>query len=250
MVNKQILHVLKNIGLTDKEAKIYLSCIELGSSIVSKIAKKSGLNRVTSYDIIDRLVQKGYINSLTKDNIKYYNATDPEIILREASRHTQEFKSVVPDLKRLRGETVHPHIQYFEGVEGIKAIYADTLTSKTEILNYANSQEIRKFWPTYDTDYVEKRAHKKIYLKGIAPMDEYGEHVQEESKKFFREIRLVPKNKFNFTNEINIYDNKVAIASFKDELIGMIIESAEIANTQRAIFQMTWEFSNPAKAGL
>jgi len=54
---------------------------------------------------------------------------------------------------------------------------------------------------------------------------------------------LVSPEKFDFTNEINIYDDKVAIISFKNELIGMIIESTEIANSQRAIFNMCWQFS-------
>ena len=51
----------------------------------------------------------------------------------------------------------------------------------------------------------------------------------------------------DFSNEINIYDNKVAIISFKDDLIGMIIESSEIADTQRTIFKMVWEFANKFK---
>ncbi|MBI5755000.1 hypothetical protein HZA41_02155 [Candidatus Peregrinibacteria bacterium] len=84
---------------------------------------------------------------------------------------------------------------------------------------------------------------KKIHLRGIAPLDEYGIKVQQEDKKYFREIRRVSAKECNFSNEINIYDDKVAIVSFKDELIGMIIESSEIANTQRAIFKMAWEFS-------
>lgn len=242
-MNKTILHTLKNLGITDKEGRIYLACLEEGSSGVAKIARRAGLNRVTCYDILEKLLHKGYVNFLIKNNIKYFSATDPEIISAESHRHANDFKNILPDLRRMRGGIVHPHIQYFEGVEGIKTIYADTLSSKTEILNYANSQEIRKFWPTYDQDYVAKRVKKKIHLKGIAPMDEWGTKVAEESKKYFREIRLVPKDRFNFTNEINIYDNKVAIASFRDELIGMIIESSEIANTQRAIFQMAWEFT-------
>ncbi|MEK7545400.1 MAG: helix-turn-helix domain-containing protein [Patescibacteria group bacterium] len=243
MLSKHVGKILKNLGMSDKEAQIYIACLSLGSSVVAKISKRAQINRITCYDILEKLVQKGYVNFLNKKNIRYFSATDPEIIGREALRHANEFKEILPDLHRLKSGNVHPHIQYFEGVEGIKAIYSDTLTSKTEILNYANSQEIRSFWPEYDKEYVEKRAKKKIYLRGIAPSDEWGQHVQEESRKYFREIRLIPKEKYNFTNEINIYENKIAICSFGNELIGMIIESSEIANTQRAIFLMAWEFA-------
>ena len=242
-----IQNTLESIGLNGKEARIYLAALETGSSPVSKIASKAKLNRVTAYDILEKLVKKGLISFFTKNRIKYFTATDPEIMVEEFKKRAAELQKALPDLKRLHGDTIHPRVQYFEGLEGIKSIYADTLKSKTEILNYGNSQEIRSHWPTYDEDYVKKRAGLKINLRGIAIDDQYGRWVQSRDGENFREIRLVSKDKFNFTNEINIYDDKLAIISFKDELIGMIIESPEIANTQRAIFKMVWEFciSNP-----
>jgi HTH-type transcriptional regulator, sugar sensing transcriptional regulator len=239
MLNK----ILENIGLTGKEAKVYLAALEIGSNPVSKIGAKAKINRVTTYDILEKLTKKGLISSFTKAKIKYFTATDPEIVVQEYQKRIADLEKSLPDLKRLNGETTHPRVRYFEGLEGIKGIYRDTLTSKTEILNYGDSKEIRTHWPTYDEDYVMERANKKIYLRGIALDDDHGKRVQHSDEKYFREIRLVAKEKFDFSNEIHIYDDKVAIISFKDELIGMIIESHEIANTQRALFKMVWEFS-------
>lgn len=242
-MSKTLIPILTNIGLTDKEAKVYISLIEIGTNIVSRIAEKARINRVTTYDILKKLKEKGFISSFTKQKIKYFTATDPEIISSNFQQKTKAFSSSLPELKRLKGETAHPRIQYYEGLDGIKAIYEDTLTSKTEILNFSNSEEIRKIWPTYDKDYVEKRAKKRIHLKGIILADEAGKKVKTEDSLYFREMRLIPKDKYNFTNEINIYDDKVTIISFADELIGMIIESKEIAGTQRVIFRMVWEFA-------
>ena len=239
-----LFSIVKDIGLGPKEARIYLACLELGSSTVSDIADKSGVNRVTAYSILEKLIKKGFIHFLTKDGVKFFDATDPEIVKRELKRKISEFSHALPAFKRLRGEASHPKIQYFEGIEGIKALYADTLSSKTEILNYSNSKEIRDHWPNYDEEYVKERVRRKIYLRGISPLDEHGLRVQTEDKENYRELRLVPATEFSFTNEINIYDDKVAITSFKDiPLIGMIIESLEVANTQRDIFKMAWEFS-------
>lgn len=242
-----IIDVLKNLGLTEKEANIYLANLELGSSPVSDIAKQSHVNRVTTYDILEKLIKKGYINYFTKNKIKYFTAVKPDTIYKITHQRTNDLKNVLPELKRLHGETPHPTIRYFEGLNGIKAIYEDTLRSRTEILNYANSEEIREFWPDYDKEYVEKRAKKKIHLRGIAPLDEAGLKVQKENRKYYRNIKLIPRNKYNFSNEINIYDNKISIISFNEGLIGMIIKSAEIAETQRVIFKMVWEFAGQFK---
>ena len=72
--------------------------------------------------------------------------------------------------------------------------------------------------------------------------DEKGKIVHLQDQQYYRKMRLIPEDQFNFTNEINIYDDKVSIISFKDELIGMIIESNEISSSQRAIFDMCWKF--------
>ncbi len=235
--------VLQALGLTEKESKVYLANLEIGTSVVSKIAKKAKINRVTTYDILQKLTQKTLVSNYTKNKLKYFTATDPDELLKDYTNKLNTLEKSIPELRRLKGETKHPRIRYFEGIEGIKKIYEDTLTSKTEILNYANSAEIRKHWPEYDEEYVKQRFDKKIHLRGIAPLDDQGKKVQSEDAKYNREIRLIPGEQFNFTNEINVYDDKVAIISFNDELIGTIIESPAIANTQRAIFNMSWEFA-------
>jgi HTH-type transcriptional regulator, sugar sensing transcriptional regulator len=248
-MSKELLPILTAIGLTDKEARVYLSLIELGTSIVSQVATKARINRVTTYDILKRLKEKGLISTLTKNRLKYFTATDPEIVASSFEQRSKSLTDAVPTLKRLCGETAHPRIQYFEGLEGIKAIYEDTLSAKKEILNFSNSEEIRRYWPTYDKDYVKKRAKKHIHLKGVIPTDEAGKKVKAEDKLYNREMRLLPKDQYPFANEINIYNDKVAIISFSDELIGMIIQSKEIANTQRAIFQMCWDFAGGETTG-
>lgn len=235
--------ILQNIGLTDKESKIYLAALELGTAPASHIAKKSGLNRVTTYDTIDRLLQKGFITKHKRKGMLHFSATDPEIIALDFRARARDFRKAVPDFKRITGATSHPQVQYFEGLEGIKKIYLDTLSSKTEILNYADSEGIRRYWPEHDTEYVQKRIKKGIYLRGISPDDEHGQLVQKNDWDCHREVRLVPKDKFDFSNEINVYDNKVAIVSYGRNLVGMIIENSEIADTQRAIFKMAWEFA-------
>lgn len=239
-----LLTIVKNIGLGEKEARVYLACLELGSSTVAHVAARSRVNRVTAYDILSKLMRKGLVNTLTKGGASYYDATDPVAVEHDVRQRALQFRRALPALKRLAGDAIHPRIRYFEGLDGIKAIYEDTLSSKTEILNYSNSREIRTHWPNYDEEYVSKRAKNKIYLRGISPLDEHGKWVKARDRECFREIRLVNCEKFTFTNEINIYDDKVAIISYKDvPLIGMIIESMEIANTQRDIFKMAWEFA-------
>lgn len=246
-MDNDLIQILTNLGLSEKESKVYLATMQVGTGVVSQIGQNAKINRVTTYDILEKLKQKGLVSYFTKKKVKYFSALKPTAVLEEFEKRTNSLRLALPKFKRITGEMPHPRVRYFEGLEGIKAIYADTLTAKSEILNFSNSEEIRKQWPKYDAEYVQERTKKKIYLRGICPNDKSGEQVHSQDKKYNREMRLMPSDNFDFTNEINIYDDKVAIISFKDELIGMIIESNEIANSQRAIFNMCWEFTQLIK---
>ncbi len=223
---------------------MYLACLEIGENKVSTISKKSGLNRVTTYDILEKLSEKGIVSLVIKDGNKFYSAIPPTTLLKRTKDKLKNLEKALPILKKLSSKTSPPKIEYFEGIEGIKQVYADTLNAKSDILNYANSQLIREIWPEYDDEYVTARVQKKIFLRGIAPHDKYGLEVAAENKSSHRDIRLVPSDTFDFSNEINIYDDKVSIISLKHDLIGIIIENEDIANTQRSIFKMAWEFTN------
>ncbi|MBT4384988.1 hypothetical protein HOD30_04555 [Candidatus Peregrinibacteria bacterium] len=243
-LTSDLKNILIGIGLTEKETSVYLAALEIGESTASDIAQRAKLNRVSTYDILEKLMKRGFISAYIKNRIKHFAATDPDLIFTDIEKKCQNLKGALPELHRIHGKTKHPRILYFEGAEAIKKVYEDTLTAKTEILNYANSKLIRDFWPAYDEEYVKERVKKKIYLRGIAPSDPTGESLVQENKTSYREIRLIKAGPFTFSNEINIYDDKVSIISFgENEVLGMIIESKEIANTQRAIFMMAWSFA-------
>ena len=240
-----LLSVLTELGLTEKEAKLYLAALELGPSNVADLSLRAKVNRVSCYHVLEKLMERGYISTYTEDKNKIFAATDPDLIRQDFRDKYMDLKQALPDLRRLNGKTAHPRVRYYEGIEGIKKVYLDTLSTKSEILNYADSKSIRQVWPSYDKDYVNERVKRNIYLRGISPHDEHGVKVAEANASQHRDIRLVPPGKFAFHNEINIYDDKVSIISFgKDELLAMIIESREIAETQRAIFMLAWSFAN------
>lgn len=241
-------NILQDIGFSEKESRVYLACLQIEKPSVSLISKMAKINRVTAYDILEKLLQKGIVSQSLHNDVKIFEAIDPETLVYEYQVKSNKLKDSLPDFLRLKSNNPAPKIRYFEGIDGVKAIYEDTLTSKTEILNYANSVQVRNYWPEYDEEYVQRRVNKKIYLRGLTPDDEKGKKVVENNPKYYREIRLIDKEKYNFPNEINIYEEKVAIISWEQESpIGIIIQDKFIAQTQKAIFQMAWDFVEAKK---
>ena len=54
-----------------------------------------------------------------------------------------------------------------------------------------------------------------------------------------RESLTVPRDKFYFTTETNIYNNKVLIMSWKEKF-AILVESQEIADAQKKVFELAW----------
>lgn len=235
--------ILSRNGFSEKEAKVYLTCLSLGPSTVLEISRKAELSRGSCYDLLEEMTEKGYVSKLHKEKHLIFSPVDPDTLLQRTEENVRKLELALPELKGLFHKHARPRVRYFEGLDGVKQVYLDTLTATTEILNYANSREIRQHWPNYDEEYVAERCEKGIFLKGIAPDDEWGQAVQRDDAKCLRETRLLSAQDFQFTNEINIYDNKVAITSFQNDMIGILIESDAIADTQRDIFKMAWGFA-------
>jgi sugar-specific transcriptional regulator TrmB len=250
-MTKDLPHVLQAIGLVDKEAQLYLAGLQLGSAPASEYAKATGLNRITSYNMLEELVHRGQFTMVRKMRGKWYSPIAPEYLALEARKNADALQRSLPELRSLQGAQYRkPHVRFFEGLEGVRHVYEDSLSAQSEILNFANSAVVRKFWPDYDEEYVAQRVKRGIHLRGIAPDDAAGRRVHGEDKESLREIRLVPAKDFDFRNEINIYGHKVAICSFASgaqEMFGVIIESKEVAETQRQIFEMAWRYAGGKK---
>lgn len=247
MVSSALQHIIQSVGLESHEAKLYLIGLQIGAEPASEYAKKAKFNRVTTYNHLEDLVKRGIFSTIRKKRGKVYEPISPDKLSVEARKNVESLERVLPDLKAMMGKHHRtPRVRYFEGADGIREVYEDTLTAEGELFNFANSEIVRQFWKEYDIEYVKQRVKKGIYLKGIAPDDDAGRKVQGKDKESLREIRLVSVKDFPITNEINIYDNKVAIVSFSEdesELFGVIIESKEVADTQKQIFQMAWRYA-------
>lgn len=245
-MSKNIENILRAVGMSTRESKVYIAGLHIQSGPASEYAKATKLNRVTAYNTLEQLVQRGLFTKLQKQSGKHYSPISPDYLAEDARKNAESMERILPELRSLQGGSMRkPHVRFFQGWEGVQRIYEDTLTAQSEILNFAHSKVVRSCWKDYDTEYVQKRVEKGIYLRGITPDDAAGRKVHGLDTINLREILLIPTKDFDFTNEISIYDNKVAICSFESEpdVFGVIIESREVSKTQRQIFEMAWRYA-------
>ena len=238
---------LLNMGFSDKEAGVYLALLELGNGTVSQIARRAGINRTSGYHILDGLIAKGLATQSGKEPKHEYLPESPDKITKVIQKNLQKnqvylnvAKEAIPELQSLYKVGARPKIQFYEGKEGLAQVYENTLTSKETIRAYANIDDMHKALPDYFPEYYKRRAEKGIKIRAIFPKTPLAVERTKNNEAEARDSALVPADKYYFSPEINIYDDKVMIASWREKL-GIIIESAEIADAMKKIFELSWQ---------
>ncbi|MFA4942624.1 MAG: helix-turn-helix domain-containing protein [Patescibacteria group bacterium] len=242
----KIEDLLKQAGFLDKEISVFLTLLEMGQGTVSEISRKAKINRTTGYVILDSLANKGLASISGKEPKQEYMAESPENLAKYLNGQIEKQKSVVdkinkmiPELTSLYNVGDRPRVRFYEGLEGLKQVYEDTLTATEPIVAYAAFEDMHKTLPNYFPEYYKRRAKKGISIRGIVPATPLARERMKFSKDEAREMALVPADKYGFSPEIDVYDNKIMIASWREKL-GIIIESDEIADAMKKMFELAW----------
>ncbi len=246
---------IKKLGLSDKEARVYLAILELGQAPAAEIAVHGGINRATTYVIIEELRKKGLVSAFSKGKKTIFTAESPEqlsnlfeIEERKIKENFSGLKKILPDLKRLyesRGE--HPKVRLFEGSEGINSLREDILKTKTKFLyqilpldiveKYVLERKIQD--PAFAKASVCKEKIKKLYnipSKSIYCGKNSGIFSKKSSKAEYK--FLADK----FETEIIIYGEKIAFINTKKKPIGIIIDDSAVSQTIKIFFEALWKF--------
>ena len=167
--------VLEKIGLTKGEIRVYLALIELGESSSGAIIIKSKISRSKVYEVLEKLKEKGLVSEVIKQNIKYFQAGEPSVILnyikdkeRELKEQEQDFKKILPNLEEIQKiKEEKQEVKVFTGLEGIKTFwiwFLDQLNKGDEYLAFAFSKEATQ---EKSLIYMFNDFHKKRGEKGI-----------------------------------------------------------------------------------
>lgn len=240
----QYLQSLEKLGFNQKEQEVYFALLQLEKATANAIAQKSGIKRPTTYDILYRLQKQGFIYETQENKKRYFVAHQPEKLLDILENQRRDLKNDLPHLQSIfNTNPKKPKVAYFTGFDGIKQLYEDTLVSLKsgdEILAYVTNDTI-KYLEDYSLDYVRRRVAKKIKLRGIyQDTPELSKYLKDNAAQL-RTSKVANSKDFPLKNEINIYADKMIIITYAPEPFGVLIESKEIAQTQRAIFEMAWK---------
>ncbi|EKE14232.1 MAG: Transcriptional regulator, TrmB [uncultured bacterium] len=248
----KLFQLITNLGLDDKEARVYLAVLELGSETASKIAKKAEVDRVNSYNMLTSLKNRGLISEVEKSGVKYFSAESPEKLL-SLGKETKEkietnltmLQSFLPNFLSLykTGETRKPKVRFYEGKKGYLSVYKGILEDKPkEFLAIVNYAEFKKLVDVqYEEAWVKQRIKLGIKLRWLDFDSPSLRQERQEKNKKLRQIKFLP-NKYKCSGGLFIYPHKLIFFSTSEEFMAVVIENEELAKFSRMVFELLWKF--------
>ena len=238
---------LQKIGLSDKEIKIYLTCLRLGPSPVRKIAEAADINRGTAYDILRALINLGLISYYHKDKKQYFIAEDPEKLKstldqkqNDLEKVRQEIDQIIPELRSIYNKAgTKPVVKFYEGYSGIKIILQDVIHVLADVVDKQyyvySSSSIKEYLYGVYPEFSDERIAAGIAVKVIS-IGPGGEMRGLDQRKWLTKKESSP------TYTI-LYKGKMSIISVDQHSkpIGVMIEDANIYEAQKMVFESLWK---------
>lgn len=239
-----LAYQLQQFGLDDKETQVYLATLEIGHAPVQVIAQKAGIHRVTTYDIIEKLILKGLMGVVNKDKKRYFVAMEPEKILDSLHYKEQLFMDLMPELEALQNKGSNkPKVLYFEGRKAVWNAYLDRIRHKADLkenLMYGSSEKLLTIFPEEYKKFTNERIALGIKAKIIVEQSSSGLTEKRTATNQLREVKFLPAGK-NFSANTVIYGDRVMTISW-ESMLAVIIEDKNNANNQRTLFNLLWEY--------
>ena len=244
------LNVLKDLGLTDGEVRVYLALLELGSSTAGRIIEKSKISPSKIYDVLNRLIAKGIASYIMEGKIKNFMAAPPKNILNyierkenDLAQHKTEFKKIIPILEsKQKLDKKNFNAQIFEGISGLITVFDMSFEeSKKGDTVYAfgyppyASRLFDKYWRGYYSRCDKKGVMRKII---------YNYETWFLKKRSGRELtfnRHLP-NGISTPSLVLIFNDKVATVIITEEQkVCFLIQNKEVAYSYIQYFNFLWK---------
>lgn len=237
----QLAKILERYGFTKIQAKVYLACLELGFSSVQRISLRANLSRSTVYEALDALRRRGLVSVFEKRNIKYFSAESPRKIVSESQGIAQMLKAALPHFEAIESRAGRqPIIRFFQGKQGMIAVLKEILREAKEIRCFSSAEDLFETLDQYFPKFVSHRIKKRIPVRAILRESKKARERKELGPQQLRTVKIIP-SQYEHHGLIFIWQNKIAMFSFRGEMEVVVIESEELVSVQRAMFEYIWD---------
>ena len=254
----KIIEKIQKMGLSDKEAKVYLYLLTSQGGYPSKVATETRLNRSTVYKILTGLSIKGLATEIEHGKKIFYQLEPLSKLKRYIDYQVERAQTakesaikMMPELEELFAKADNPKVSFYKGKEQVIEAYLRHVQVEKpyRMTAFANVQYITKFLPEKIFNFYKKEKMRiGITARGVTSSSPYSHQFQKDIysnvKKSIRpELRFIPEQLFPFSAEMTMFDNnKVSIVKFDEQNpIAIVIEDKMVHDMMNMLFEFVWK---------
>jgi sugar-specific transcriptional regulator TrmB len=235
------LSVLKEIGLKDNEAKVYISLVKLSKVTATKLSKESKIERTLTYKILEELIEKGLATYSIENKKRYFTASDPEKILIDLKEKEHKLKELIPELKRISETPKEKEIkiEIYRGKVGIKNMINEIIMLKQDYIAIGGVMSFSNVFPYFDKYFFKKLKKLGIRERIIISEDDV---TPTTKNSIVSTIRYLP-SKYPLPATFGVIENKIGMIIWSEPFLGIGIENEDLAKTFKSYFEALWRIA-------
>lgn len=238
--------VLQELGLSEAEAKVYLALIETGSTLAGPIIKKTGLHRGTTYQILQRLKEKGLVSSIIKGKKQYFEPVSPNRLLDVLKEREERLQEIIPLLnQKLKESKEKQEITVYYGFKGVRSILdrmLEELNPGGEYYDFGVSGLFREVMGPYWELWQQKK--RKYHLKSkVIFSEELKKRNPQLLRDYIGEVRFHPKEYHSITDTMIYKDTVLLLIWTAKPTVAIVIKNKDNAESYKNQFKLMWKFA-------
>lgn len=232
---------LKELGLTDREAELYIELLRREGTSASEIAKAIGIKRTTAYPILRSMAKNGFVTQYIRNGKRVYHAQKPRRLASVFQRRLEHFEKNLSSLEQLNKRAISTFgLRFLETKEELKQFFEEVISeySGKSYCAIGDTPAWEGIDQTLLRAFRKQRAEASISVRLLLTATSKELNPDHESLK--REVRFLPK-KFRFKSSIDIYPDKVLIVSPELAAAAVVVDIPAMTDIFQAMFDMLWE---------
>ncbi|MFH1047264.1 MAG: helix-turn-helix domain-containing protein [Patescibacteria group bacterium] len=256
-MNDELVKELQEIGLSDKEAKVYLAALELGSATAQQIAVKAIVNRPTAYVMIESLIHRGLMSRHMHKKKTMLQAAMPHklfYIVESQIRDLQKKETTVKNIiKKINDQVIidddnnEIRFEIFSGDNHPLACQDYILRLEPdEVLELTSIEQKCKLFTEkrLDGDIRNKICKKHRVFSLFSSNEPLCTTNASLSSMIFKEA-VIDNNKYPIGAEIIVCNDSVFFTTYNKHLQVLMIRNEGIAQTMKTLYKNLWKKGHP-----
>ena len=244
------LEILKKIGLSEGEIKVYSALLEIGVTSINSIHEKVGMDRRNIYDILNKLIERGLVTYMEENGKRVFKVSNPDKLIsyiEEKKSSLNEVKNevekIMPTMQEVfKSEKQELFSEVFRGAEGMKAVW-DDLLNYDNIYWIGSGMYVPLRFPAFWNDWNARRMKKKVGSYHLFRSDkrEDVENRKGFDKNKISNWKFLPAE-FSGNPTVTVaYGDKVAQMLLGESISVFVIQSKELAENYKKYHKFLWD---------